>query len=85
MTAIGIGAWLAAHLHTTPARQADISQALKQAQEQNSAANAENLAESTKAISQPIPMAEPINARVGINNLLCQISKRRKERREKSI
>ena len=74
----GIGAWLAAHLPIMPARQDDIGHALKQAQEQNSAANSRNLAESTKAIAQPIPMAKPINAEVGIDTLLCQISKKKK-------
>ena len=85
MMTFHLGAWLASCLHLSSPGQDDISQSLKSAQEQNSAANARNLAESKKAISQPIPMAEPMNAKGGIEGLLCEIRKNRKRRRDKAF
>ena len=80
MMSFGIGAWLAAHLHMTSARQQEISASLKRAHEQNCAANKRNIEASERAIAEPLG-----DAKAGIENLLCNIHKSRKKRREKSI
>ena len=85
MMTFHLGAWLASCLHLSSPGQDDISQALKNACEENSAATARNLEESKKAISQPMPMAEPMNAKAGIDSLLGQFSKNRKPRRDQDF
>lgn len=85
MMSLGISAWLAAHLRATSARQQEISQALKTAHEQNSAANLQNIEESEKAIAEPIASPKEINAKTSIESLLAQISKNRKLRRDQTF
>ena len=85
MMGLGIGAWVAAHLHTTPARQDEISQALKQAGQQNSDANRRNFEASEKAIAEPLVIAETPDAKTGIEDLLSQINKKRKQRRDQAF
>lgn len=74
---LGIGAWMSAHLHMTSTRQSEISQALKQAHEQNQLATQRNIAASESMIAAPPP-----SAKASIDSLLGQFRQKRKARRE---